>query len=82
MVIVQLKLALVIGAPEIVGMQALGQGRTLGSTVAPTHRLDQAVAIQHRVNRRSGGSLDLMRQAPQQTLPCLRTDIDSAIYST
>ena len=46
--IAKLKLALVIGAPEIVGQQAIGQGRSFGSTVAPTHGLDQSMAIEQR----------------------------------
>src|ERR1035438_5423033 len=69
--IAKLKLALVIGAPEIVGKQAIGQGRSFGSTVAPTHGLDQAMAIQHGVNGRGSRSLDGMRQAPQEALPDL-----------
>ena len=71
--IVQLKLALVTGAPEIVRVQALGQRRPFGSTATPAHGLNQSVAIQNGVNVRGGGSLDSMRQAPQETLshlPC------------
>src|ERR1700686_3910057 len=63
--IAKLKLALVIGAPEIVGKQAFGQGRSFGSTAAPTHGLDQAMAIEHGVNGRGGGSLDGMGPAPR-----------------
>src|SRR4029434_10055384 len=66
--VAQLKLALVIGAPEIVGMQTLGQGRSLSPIAAPTHGLHQARAIEYGVNGRGGGSLNGMRQAAQQTL--------------
>src|SRR5579864_6398962 len=51
--IAQLKLALVVGAPEIVGMKALGQRRSFGSTAATAHRRDQPVAMEHGVNGRS-----------------------------
>ena len=67
--IAELKLALVVGAPEIIGQQALGQGRPLGSTAAPTHGCDQTMTIEHGVNGRGGRSLDGMWQAPQQALP-------------
>lgn len=39
--IAELKLSLVVGAPEIIGMQTVGQKRAFGSTAAPPHGLDQ-----------------------------------------
>ena len=47
------------------------QGRPFGSTAAPTHALEQPMAVQHGVNARGGGSLDGMRHAPQETVPDL-----------
>src|SRR5947207_11810532 len=69
--VAQLKLALVIGAPEIVGMKALGQRPSFGSTTAPADRRDQPVAIEHGVNGRSSGSLDGMGKSPKPTLSVL-----------
>jgi len=48
--IVELELALVIGAPEVVGMQPLGQGRPFSSIASAGHGFDQAMAIQNGMN--------------------------------
>src|SRR5207245_6207036 len=77
--IAKLKLTLVIGAPKIVGVQSIGQGRAFGSTAAPTHGLDQPMPIQHRVNGRGSGSLDGMRQAPQETLADLARPSEASL---
>ena len=44
------ELALVIGAPQLVGFEGLGKGRSLRPMAPRLAALDQPMAIEHRVN--------------------------------
>src|SRR6266852_5960839 len=63
------ELALIISAPQIIGVQALGQRRSLCPRAAaqprPTH---QSMPIEHSMDSATGRDFDGVRQSPQQAL--------------
>jgi hypothetical protein len=63
------ELALIISAPQIIRVQALGQRRSLCPCAAaqprPTH---ESMPIEHGVDSATGRDLDGVRQSPQQAL--------------
>ena len=59
----QHELALVIGAPQIVGAQPLRKGRALGARSRSPGAAHQPMTIQDRMNRAAGRNLHRMRQA-------------------
>ncbi len=65
------ELALVIGAPQIVGLAGKGKCRSLGSVPAPHSALDQAVAVENRMDRADRWRMHI-RIEPRQLLPDLR----------
>src|ERR1700682_2056034 len=65
--IAEQELTFVIGAPKLVGLLAEGYSGSLSATPQATTALDQAVAIQHRMNRALGGDGDA-GEPPDQAL--------------
>ena len=65
--VAQQKLAFVVGAPQLVGLLPQRQGRALSLMASAPSALDQAVAIEHRVDGAAGGNLHLTGKATQQT---------------
>ena len=62
------KLTLVIGAPQIVRAQAIGNRRTSASRARPGHSLHQAEAIEYGMDRARRRYFDRVRQTSQQAL--------------
>ena len=66
--IAELELALEVGAPQIVGKHALRQRRAARAMARPAAALDQAVAVEHRVDDAFGGNLDVAIEPTHQQL--------------
>src|SRR3546814_5191465 len=66
--VAELELALEVGAPQIVRCQPRRQGCAGGSMPGPADRLDQAVAVQHGVDRALGWHPHVAGQPPHQQL--------------
>src|SRR5581483_3202202 len=66
--IAELELALVVGAPQMVWFQALGQGSALSASAWPAGTAYQTVTIEYGVDGACGRDLDRVRQSPQQAL--------------
>jgi hypothetical protein len=64
--IAELELALEVGAPQIIGKRTFRQRRAARAVARPTAALDQAVAVEHRVNGAFGGNLDVSVEATHQ----------------
>lgn len=64
--IAKLELALEVGAPQVIGKRALRQRRAARTVARPAAALDQAVAVEHRVNGAFGGNLDVAVEATHQ----------------
>ena len=64
--IAELELALEVGAPQIIGMRALRQRRAARAVARPAAALDQAVAIEHRMDGALGGNPDIAVEPPDQ----------------
>ena len=52
----QHELALVVGAPELVGRRGARQRRALGLVAPPAATPHEAMAVEHRVDRADGGA--------------------------
>src|SRR5690606_6041247 len=65
--IAELEPALEVSAPKIVGLGALGERRS-GCALAPSHPLDEAVPIEHRMDRALRGYAHVAGEAPDQQL--------------
>ena len=65
--IAELELALEVGAPEVIRGSAFRERRAARAVARPAPALDQAVAIEHRVDGAAGGNLHLTGKATQQT---------------
>ncbi len=66
--IAELELALEVGAPQIVGKRALRQRRAARAMARPAAALDEAVAVEHRVDGAFGGNLDVAIEPTHQQL--------------
>src|ERR1700759_285563 len=66
--IAELELALEVGTPQLIGQSALRQRRATRAVARPAAAFDQAVAVEHRVDRALGGELDVAVQPPHQQL--------------
>ena len=64
--ITELELALEVGTPQIIGKPALRQRRAARTVARPAAPLDQAVAVEHRMDGAFGGNPDVPVEA---TLP-------------
>src|ERR1700730_10807354 len=64
--IAELELALEVGAPQIIGKCTFRQRRAARAVARPAAALDQAVAVEHRVNGAFGGNLDVSVEATHQ----------------
>src|SRR5262249_62105783 len=62
----ELELALEAGAPQIVGSPARGQRRAARAVARPAAALDQAMAIEHRMDGAFGGNPDIAIEPPNQ----------------
>jgi hypothetical protein len=65
LMIPQQELALVIGAPQFIGLLAEGQSSSLSSATHATAALDQAIAIEHRMDGAFCRNLDAGESADQ-----------------
>ena len=61
--VAELELALEVGTPQIVRPGRLRQGRALGLVASTAGALDQAVAVEHRMDRAPGGDADIAGEA-------------------
>src|SRR5690349_10377156 len=66
--IAELELALEVGTPQIVGPSACGQRRAARAVARPAAALDQAMAIEHRMDGAFGGNPDIAIEPPDQQL--------------
>src|SRR5580700_8896906 len=66
--IAELELALEVGTPQIIGKRALRQRRAARAVARPAAALDQAVAVEHRVDGAFGGNLDVAIEPAHQQL--------------
>jgi hypothetical protein len=64
--IAELELALEIGTPQIIGKRALRQRRAARAVARSAAALDQAVAIEHRMNGAPGGNPDVAVEPAHQ----------------
>src|SRR5690349_18370350 len=64
--IAELELALEVGTPQIIGKRALRQRRAPRALARPAAALDQAVAIEHRMNGALGGNPDVAVEPAHQ----------------
>ena len=68
--IAELELALEVGTPQIIGRRPLRQRRAARAMARPAAALDQAVAVEHRMDGAFGGNLDT-GESPRQALSIL-----------
>ena len=66
--VAELELALEVGAPQIVGRSALGQRRAARTVARPAATLDQAVAVEDRMDGALGRNPDVAVQPADQEL--------------
>src|SRR5690242_14584667 len=64
--IAELELALEVGTPQIVGPGARRQRRAARAVARPAAALDQAMAIEHRMDGAFGGNPDIAIEPPDQ----------------
>lgn len=64
--VAQPELALVVGAPQVVGLLPRRQWRTLGTVAFAAAALDQTMPLEHGVNGAARGNPDLTGKAAQQ----------------
>ena len=69
--IAELELALEVGAPQIIGRGARGQRRAARAVARPAAALDQAMAIEHRMDGAFGRNPDIAVEPSYQQLPDL-----------
>src|SRR5258708_32282233 len=63
--VAELELALIVGAPQVIRVQASRKWRSLGPCPGPAGPGDQTMSIQDRVNRAMGRNLHRRRQASE-----------------
>src|SRR3981189_2250136 len=66
--VAELELSLEVGAPQIIGRGALGQRRAARAVARPAATLDQAVAIENRMDGALGRYSDIPPEPPDQEL--------------
>ena len=64
--IAELEFALEVGAPQVVGHGALGQRRAARAMARPAAALDQAAAVEHRVDGAFSGNLNVAIEPAHQ----------------
>src|SRR5712671_6550201 len=64
--VAELELAFEVGAPQVVGHGALGQRRAARAMARPAAALDQAVAIENRMDGALGRNPDVAVEPPDQ----------------
>jgi len=64
--IAELELALEVGAPQIIGSGTRGQRRAARAVARPAATLDQAMAIEHRMDGAFGRNPDIAIEPPDQ----------------
>ena len=64
--VAELKFALVIGAPQIVGRKPLGERRSGGVAAFPAHALDQAMTIEDSMDGAFGGHTRIAGKPPDE----------------
>ena len=64
--VAELELALEIGAPQVIGRGPFGQRRAARAMARPAAALDQAVAIENRMDGALGGNPDVAVEPPDQ----------------
>src|SRR5438445_8854832 len=69
--IAELELALEVGAPQIIGSSARGQRRAACAVARPAAALDQAMAVEDRMDGALGRNLDIAVQPSDQQFPDL-----------
>src|SRR5437879_7826090 len=69
--VAELELALEVGAPQIVGAGARGQRRAARAVARPAAALDQAMAVEDRMDGAFGGNPDIAIEPPDQQFPDL-----------
>src|SRR5258707_5964957 len=66
--VAELELAFEVGAPQVIGHGARGQRRAARAVARPAAALDQAVAIEDRMDRAPGRNPDVAVEPPDQEL--------------
>jgi hypothetical protein len=66
--VAELELAFEVSAPQVIGHGALGQRRAARAVVRPAATLDQAVAIENRMDGALGRYSDIAAEPPDQEL--------------
>src|ERR1700716_1436275 len=66
--VAELELAFEVGAPQVIGHGALGQRRAARAVARPAATLDQAVAIENRMDGALGRYSDIAAEPPDQEL--------------
>ncbi len=66
--IAELELALEVGAPQLIGRSAFGQRRAARAVARPAAALDQAVAVENRMDGAFGRNPDVAVEPPDQEL--------------
>jgi hypothetical protein len=69
--VTELELAFEVGAPQVIGHGALGQRRAARAVARPAATLDQAVAIENRMDGALGRYSDIAAEPPDQELATL-----------
>ena len=64
--VAELELALEVGAPQIIGGSALGQRRAARAVARPAAALDQAMAVENRMDGAFGRNPDVAVEPPDQ----------------
>jgi hypothetical protein len=67
--IAELELALEVGAPQIVGSSARGQRRAARAVARPAAALDQAMAVEDRMDSAFGRNPDIAVEPSDQQFP-------------
>src|SRR3979411_2659138 len=66
--VAEFELAFEVGAPQVIGHGALGQRRAARAGAGPPGTLDQAVAIENRMDGAFGRYSDIAAEPPDQEL--------------
>jgi hypothetical protein len=64
--VAELELPLEVGAPQIVGRGALGERRAARAVARPAATLDQAMAVENRMDGALGRNPDIAVEPPNQ----------------
>src|SRR3954447_27080920 len=64
--VAELELALEVGTPQLIGCGAIGQRRATRTVARGAAALDQAVAVENRMDRTLGRNSDIAVEPPNQ----------------